>query len=37
MYNIYIYIYIHSDINEIKQRELELQVSGLHNHSANVG
>ena len=30
------YIYIYSGINETKQRELELLVSCLHNHSANL-
>ena len=30
------YKYIYSGINETKQRELELLVSCLHNHSANI-
>ena len=33
---IYICIYIYSGINESKQRELELIVSCLRNHSANL-
>ena len=33
----YIYIYyLYSDINETKQRELELLVSCLRNHSASL-
>ena len=30
------YKYIYSGINETKQRELELLVSCIHNHSANI-
>ena len=33
---IYIYIYMYCGINETKQRESELIVSCLHNHSANL-
>ena len=31
-----IYTYIYSGVNETKQRELELLVSCLYNHSANL-